>query len=257
MKKLSGFTLIELLVVIAIIAILAAILFPVFAQAKVAAKKATTISNCKQLGLAVHMYSADYDDWTPLHETPENPNPADNEMYLLQRLYPYVKNSDIFWDASTAQPGLDKPQEATNLAGYWGGWTTYHNLSVNGPGLFGWWDFNPGFKYGRIMSAQEEIAKRSMFVNTAWPGEGPEWGWYQYINYSAIDPNYDDANDFWRNQVYNARTRYNNKNIVTYADGHAGTSPGGMFMAPGEDFWDHYYKPEVLAFWGAYWSPTE
>ena len=57
-----AFTLIELLVVIAIIAILAAILFPVFAQAKLAAKKAVSISNQKQLGLAMLMYANDYDD---------------------------------------------------------------------------------------------------------------------------------------------------------------------------------------------------
>ena len=60
MKK--AFTLIELLVVIAIIAILAAILFPVFAQAKLAAKKTVSISNQKQLGLALLMYANDYDD---------------------------------------------------------------------------------------------------------------------------------------------------------------------------------------------------
>jgi prepilin-type N-terminal cleavage/methylation domain-containing protein/prepilin-type processing-associated H-X9-DG protein len=58
----KGFTLIELLVVIAIIAILAAILFPVFAQAKAAAKKASAISNAKQMDLASLMYSNDYDD---------------------------------------------------------------------------------------------------------------------------------------------------------------------------------------------------
>lgn len=60
-----AFTLIELLVVIAIIAILAAILFPVFAQAKVAAKKATAISNQKQIGLAFMMYAGDNDDILP------------------------------------------------------------------------------------------------------------------------------------------------------------------------------------------------
>ena len=63
MKK--AFTLIELLVVIAIIAILAAILFPVFAQAKQAAKKAVSISNQKQMGLSLIMYSGDYDDMYP------------------------------------------------------------------------------------------------------------------------------------------------------------------------------------------------
>lgn len=62
MKKVTAFTLIELLVVIAIIAILAAILFPVFAQAKQAAKKTASLSNSKQLGLALLMYTNDYDD---------------------------------------------------------------------------------------------------------------------------------------------------------------------------------------------------
>lgn len=60
-----GFTLIELLVVIAIIAILAAILFPVFAQAKSAAKKANSLSNQKQMALATQMYAGDYDDTLP------------------------------------------------------------------------------------------------------------------------------------------------------------------------------------------------
>ncbi|MDR3691830.1 MAG: prepilin-type N-terminal cleavage/methylation domain-containing protein [Fimbriimonas sp.] len=60
--KLKGFTLIELLVVIAIIAILASILFPVFAQAKLAAKKTVALSNAKQIGLAQFMYMGDYDD---------------------------------------------------------------------------------------------------------------------------------------------------------------------------------------------------
>jgi prepilin-type N-terminal cleavage/methylation domain-containing protein len=64
-NKLSAFTLIELLVVIAIIAILAAILFPVFAQAKAAAKKTVCLSNNKQLSLGAIMYANDYDDNFP------------------------------------------------------------------------------------------------------------------------------------------------------------------------------------------------
>jgi len=66
LQKNRAFTLIELLVVIAIIAILAAILFPVFAQAKVAAKNAASVSNLKQINLSFIMYMNDYDDTEPL-----------------------------------------------------------------------------------------------------------------------------------------------------------------------------------------------
>lgn len=65
MRKRAGFTLIELLVVIAIIAILAAILFPVFARAKEAAKQTQCISNLKNIGLAMTLYGADSDDFLP------------------------------------------------------------------------------------------------------------------------------------------------------------------------------------------------
>ncbi len=65
-RNKAAFTLIELLVVIAIIAILAAILFPVFAQAKAAAKKTSDLSNIKQMGTATVMYNNDYDDLNPM-----------------------------------------------------------------------------------------------------------------------------------------------------------------------------------------------
>src|SRR2546429_8509984 len=76
----TGFTLIELLVVIAIIAILAAILFPVFAQAREAARKTSSLSNTKQLGLGVMMYVQDYDEMYPCNswDTPYI-GTADNE----------------------------------------------------------------------------------------------------------------------------------------------------------------------------------
>ena len=70
----GGFTLIELLVVIAIIAILAAILFPVFSQAKEAARKTATLNNFKQIGTAMKLYVADNDDCYPLAWSPDTTN---------------------------------------------------------------------------------------------------------------------------------------------------------------------------------------
>jgi len=93
MLRKSAFTLIELLVVIAIIAILAAILFPVFAQAKLAAKKSSELSNSKQLDLASLIYSNDFDDefvTTTVYDF------SDNTTYWAYRVQPYVKNEGIF-----------------------------------------------------------------------------------------------------------------------------------------------------------------
>lgn len=88
--KQRGFTLIELLVVIAIIAILAAILFPVFAQAREAARKSSCASNVKQLSLATLMYIQDYDERYPSDQW--GTNNADPWWILIQ---PYTKNGGI------------------------------------------------------------------------------------------------------------------------------------------------------------------
>jgi len=93
----KAFTLIELLVVIAIIAILAAILFPVFAQAKESAKKANCQSNAKQWNLAMIMYETDADDYFPVwmatgsFDVDSNPKDYD----LMNNLNPYIKSQDM------------------------------------------------------------------------------------------------------------------------------------------------------------------
>lgn len=105
-QKSSGFTLIELLVVIAIIAILAAILFPVFAQARDKARGASCLSNIKQLTLGMMMYSQDYDETFPEWRWDQNfstswgdagsysPNNATSIWYYA--IYPYVKNGKVY-----------------------------------------------------------------------------------------------------------------------------------------------------------------
>jgi len=91
----KGFTLIELLVVIAIIAILAAILFPVFAQARERARLITCTSNLRQIGQSLMMYVQDYDDRLPVAEFSEAFAGA-HGIFLFDVLQPYVKNYEMF-----------------------------------------------------------------------------------------------------------------------------------------------------------------
>ncbi len=114
-----GFTLIELLVVIAIIAILAAILFPVFAQARMAARKAVCVSNMKQLVLATRMYSDDYDGYFPRIQASDGRGDWTVVSwwavhFYQQALDPYIKmgrgtanKTSVWWDPS--DPSKDMP----------------------------------------------------------------------------------------------------------------------------------------------------
>lgn len=105
-KKRCGFTLIELLVVIAIIAILAAILFPVFSRAREQARKASCQSNLKQIANAMLMYAQDWDErfpCTPYWKCGRAQSAIYSRWYLL--IYPYVKNQQIFFCPSGKSAG--------------------------------------------------------------------------------------------------------------------------------------------------------
>jgi prepilin-type N-terminal cleavage/methylation domain-containing protein len=101
MKK-RGFTLIELLVVIAIIAILAAILFPVFSRAREQARKSACLSNAKQIGLAIQMYSQDWDEKLPSWLTPCHGG-SPSALTWWEQIGPYVKNWKVYECPSAGQ----------------------------------------------------------------------------------------------------------------------------------------------------------
>lgn len=153
----KAFTLIELLVVIAIIAILAAILFPVFAKAKVAAKKTSALSNQKQISLGLIMYMGDWDDYYPRQDScaPKSSlNPVLNSntfnypgtgctaapfYYRVNHfswqkyVVPYVKNNDIYM-----HPLREKDPTNWNTNGQ-----IFGSFALN-LGLTGAWDTNAG-----------------------------------------------------------------------------------------------------------------
>jgi prepilin-type N-terminal cleavage/methylation domain-containing protein/prepilin-type processing-associated H-X9-DG protein len=136
MKK--AFTLIELLVVIAIIAILAAILFPVFAQAKAAAKKTASLSNIKQIGLAEIMYQGDYDDYFVLDTQKSNDADCPNAgsycvdglksptYYWPNLLIPYIKTLGLYVDPGTGDPDNIFGSGPNSWAGNWNFFTEYN-----------------------------------------------------------------------------------------------------------------------------------
>jgi prepilin-type N-terminal cleavage/methylation domain-containing protein/prepilin-type processing-associated H-X9-DG protein len=145
-RKRSAFTLIELLVVIAIIAILAAILFPVFAQAREKARQTSCLSNTKQLALAHLMYAQDYDE--RLVTSWSQGFPGDFSYYTQ----PYIKNTKILFCPSNpmtasgissacgnpnlAPGGVDNPFRENNMWGY--GYNTGADWN-NGTGLTERW----------------------------------------------------------------------------------------------------------------------
>jgi prepilin-type N-terminal cleavage/methylation domain-containing protein/prepilin-type processing-associated H-X9-DG protein len=127
--KCKAFTLIELLVVIAIIAILAAILFPVFAQAREKARQTSCLSNTKQMAIGFQMYAQDYDEKTTLLWQYMTGGPNNEATHWPQRLYPYVKNSQVYLCPSAPRVN---PTDMTDMRNYAAGPAYAGNWHVGG-----------------------------------------------------------------------------------------------------------------------------
>lgn len=134
----KAFTLIELLVVIAIIALLAAILFPAFSRSRENARRSSCQSNLKQIGTGLMQYMQDYDGY--LVPTQTSGSPAISWSTLI---FPYIKNSQVFFCPSTTAPGITAPVDPQFVTGgpsYYGATTNDSSGSASQV---------PGLSYGR------------------------------------------------------------------------------------------------------------
>jgi prepilin-type N-terminal cleavage/methylation domain-containing protein/prepilin-type processing-associated H-X9-DG protein len=209
MKK-RGFTLIELLVVIAIIAILAAILFPVFAKARAMARKSSCLSNVKQIALAEMMYVQDYDEKFPFNDwwDQQHCNPAvypgttcaspftGSRRTYADSLVPYVKSLQLFRCPSHPSEALGYVQSiwVTPIA-----WNT--SAAVNGNGL------PTNFKYVASLGQINEPANRILLGEWAVPGAAGDFGpWYVWI---------------YQDQFNSLSASHNNSLNWAFCDGHA------------------------------------
>ena len=176
----KGFTLIELLVVIAIIAILAAILFPVFARARAKAQQTTCLSNVKQIALGCLMYASDWDDylptqeynttlWTYLLADPGNSDLYDNIVWG-QRIYPYVKNLDIFMCPNDPHSTYAPLTSTTDICTVWYG--SFHNwdylMFFRGYGLSYGYNFKLGYNLDpHVKQAMVERPSQTIMIADA------------------------------------------------------------------------------------------
>jgi prepilin-type N-terminal cleavage/methylation domain-containing protein/prepilin-type processing-associated H-X9-DG protein len=214
----SAFTLIELLVVIAIIAILAAILFPVFAQAREKARQTSCLSNAKQLGTALVMYFQDYDERVlPRYQACPSTGPVSRDQKLWTAvLQPYIKNEGIFICPSA---------QNTNYCDQWTAWdatipATNHRgrLSIGyNQTISGWYYLTANGCGDMILPTLTEIqypAKNVMFADSV---SGELAGGFRGYLFGNTGLNVPYASTVGGS----IGARHNEGTCITFFDGHA------------------------------------
>jgi prepilin-type N-terminal cleavage/methylation domain-containing protein len=264
----KAFTLIELLVVIAIIAILAAILFPVFAQAKTSAKVTSTLSGVKQLALALPMYSTDYDDVA----IPEyGSTPYSSTDTWVGRIDPYVKNRAIFWDKTRGDKQGDNFPDPY-YPGFVYKWQWAVNLSLNTDGYSKAYSgtctsVNWSTETSRNLTSFEDPAQRIAITPVQYGKL--DYGWMRFYARDASWPYIDEYIDgfSWSNLVWDARRFYpGNRLVGAYADGHAAkfgrekfvgyssTNPSLTEASTTAEYCQVMQNRDLFKFWGRSWS---
>jgi len=217
-----AFTLIELLVVIAIIAILAAILFPVFAQAREQARRTSCLSNTKQAGLAFMMYTQDYDEMTP--SVWENYSASPVTVWdFWQLLNPYTKNTDIFFCPDYSKIGCGAAEGAIDFSpgkrciGYgsnWGPMQSFYAANATEGGLYGPFTFTSG---NTVFAQGVSLASIVAPANCYAFGDSSDEPWYTVTMGSILSSYANDGSGISSNSAMRHGGRFN----FAFTDGHA------------------------------------
>ena len=243
-RRLStkAFTLIELLVVIAIIAILAAILFPVFAQAREAARKASCTSNLKQIGSGWLMYIQDYDEITPMNAWTTEGRGSGWRAIAFYRIQPYIKNEGVILCPSDANPWLnwddhDKPADASP------GTPTAPRMGVHW--MRGSYGYNSWAGYVRGINIAKLARPAQFFV--AFDAT--------YFYSSENHKQYFTWNKEQKDWHYGFEARHQDQLNMLFGDGHVKTMRCGQVFPCGRAEWSGT-DTDHNSCWDAGWSAT-